>query len=797
MLDCILLLVLSSCSDQSGSSISPILAGVQDDSLTVINDYMEILAVYDAVIDPVEKTFQVTPVERNSQFHFPLTQLYPNILQITGYGWTPNFWADIKLKHPFPGSGIDAFDPRVIAILPANSGVSFSYPVFNCISNNRVLHNPDGYTKLFDDLGGTIPGNTNPFKAYFKGQSYRRWSSTVATEETQRWQMDINGFGGPLQFKLVVDVSTNYPALAQPVVDNAPEPVQIAASIGAGLTSYGGSAPLEVTFLDWQGPAEIKCKVESPDLFTGGMQLFYSRPGPNPNEYVFSGTIVNSLLAPTGNHSVLIAAWDIPQNIHIFYETTASVSDSIPVNGELLWAKPAGGTNVDLGYGVAALSNDSFVATGYFMGTTATFGKGDIYETVLTNSSSVFEEIFVARYNSNGAVEWAKKAGGEYSDISRGIATLSDNSIVITGYFQGSATFGPGEINQTVLTFDGYTDIFIARYNTDGSLAWAKRAGGIGSDFGNGITTLSDNSIVITGSYEESATFGEGEPNETVLTGYSTFFIAKYNPDGSLAWAKQTGGSSGGGIGYGIAKDSNNSPVVTGYFAGSLIFGPGEINQTVLTSVNAGQDVFVAKFNQNGILTWAKQAGGASDDRGYAITSLSDNSTIATGYYEYEATFGKGEPNQTLLTGSYDIFISKFNPDGTLAWAKQAGGESGYGEGYSVATRTDNTIVATGRFSGDALFGQGDPNQTVLIDEDGAYDIFVARYNANGTLVWAKSAMGENFNMGYGITTLSDNSSVVTGNFYGTVTFGQGESNETFLNCEAYSYDIFIARFAP
>ena len=315
--------------------ISPEPAGLPDfltiDSFESASN-LALLAVYDAAINPIAKTFTVTPSQRAPDYHFPLTQLYPNVLQIVGYGWTPNFWADIKLTHPFPGSGIDAFDPRVIAILPANPGVSFNYPIFNCIGNNSVVVEPDGYTKLFDNLGGSIPGNTNPFKAYFKDQPYRIWSSTGVTSETQRWNLNLAGFGGPMQFKLVVDVSTNYSNPSQPIVDNAPEPVETSTTISTGLTPDGGTAFVEVTLLDWQGASNTECKVECPPLFNSAIQLFYSHSGPNPNEYIFSGTISNALLAPEGEYDVLITAWDTPTDIHIFDEAIALVDDDIAFN---------------------------------------------------------------------------------------------------------------------------------------------------------------------------------------------------------------------------------------------------------------------------------------------------------------------------------------------------------------------------------------------------------------------------------------------------------------------------------
>jgi len=287
-----------------------------------------VLAVSDASIDPISKTFTITQSNRTSDYHFPLTQLYPNVITITRYGFTPNFWADIKITHPLPNSGIDGFDPRVIAILPANPGVSMNYPTLNVVANDSVVLNPDGYTKLYDAIGGSIPGNTNPFLAYFKHVEYRRWfsSGTGMTSDTRRWEMDIDGFGGPMIFKLVVDVSTNYPNQPMQVVDNAPEPVQIEAIIGNGLTPDGGSASIDVTLLDWQGETGIGgVVVEAPDLFNGTVSLAYSQPGPNPNEYVFSGQITNELLAPAGRFRVMIAAWDVDTGIFMYKQVTGYI----------------------------------------------------------------------------------------------------------------------------------------------------------------------------------------------------------------------------------------------------------------------------------------------------------------------------------------------------------------------------------------------------------------------------------------------------------------------------------------
>jgi len=327
----ILALTLFSCSRNT----SPVEPGadfnaIPDSSAT---GNRSIIAVYDMTIDPVAQTVEISQSDRTAEYHFPLTSIYPNVVKIAGFGWTPNLWVDIKLSHPFPGSAICGFDPRVIAVLPANNGVSFFYPTINAKANHSVMLDPDGYTKLFDNVGGSIPGNANPFKAYFKGQPYRAWYGKGVTQETQRWNLNIAGFGGPVTYKLVVDVSSNYPNAPQPVIDNCPEPYTIDMEVGSGLTDEGGSATIDVMINDWQGIAGVGgVMVEAPHLFNGIVNLSYLAPGPLPNEYAYQGTITNSKLAPAGDYKFLIATWDSATQVAMLNEFDITVYPKGPYN---------------------------------------------------------------------------------------------------------------------------------------------------------------------------------------------------------------------------------------------------------------------------------------------------------------------------------------------------------------------------------------------------------------------------------------------------------------------------------
>ena len=214
-------------------------------------------------------------------------------------------------------------------------------------------------------------------------------------------------------------------------------------------------------------------------------------------------------------------------------------------DGILAWAKPAGGTGSDVSHGIASLADGSFLVTGSFEGAT-TFGPGETHQTTLVSAGE--SDIFIARYNADGTLAWARRAGGVHACGAYGVAALADGSFLVTGYFADMATFGPGDPKETILTSKGALDIFVARYHADGTLAWAKRAGGMSAEQAYGVAAFADGSSCIAGEFWGAATFEPGEPGETTLTptGSSDMFIARYRADGTLAWARQIGRASCG-----------------------------------------------------------------------------------------------------------------------------------------------------------------------------------------------------------------------------------------------------------
>jgi hypothetical protein len=392
------------------------------------------------------------------------------------------------------------------------------------------------------------------------------------------------------------------------------------------------------------------------------------------------------------------------------------------------------------------------------------------------------------------SLAWAKRAGGANFDQGEGISVDSAGNSHVTGWFTGSATFGPGEANETTLTSVG-SDVFVAKYGGNGSLLWVRQASGPPENRGEAIAVDGAGNSYVTGVFRFGITFHNGTALPGFASGVTDLFVVKYDGSGNLVWARQAGLDFIPGVvdvgkhGRGISVDSDGASYVTGHFGTDL----GEMS------------VFVAKYDTNGNLLWVKHASNdgvvSSLATGSAISVDAAGASYVTGRFSGSITFGPGEATQMTLTsaGFYELFVAKYSASGTLLWARRAGGVGSGVEGEGISVDSAGNSHVTGSFSGNATFGPGGANETTLIGVSVQQDIFLAKYDTSGALVWAKQASGPGNNYGLAISVDGAGNSHVTGGFEISVTFGPGEANETTLiNATPVVgglYDILVAKY--
>lgn len=397
----------------------------------------------------------------------------------------------------------------------------------------------------------------------------------------------------------------------------------------------------------------------------------------------------------------------------------------------------------------------------------STDATGKTYSYTGTLPENVTFNTATGVFTGPGGSEWSiapMKGGGTGWDAGKAVAVAADGSILVTGNFQGTASFG-----STTLTSAGAYDVFVGKISAAGTWLWALRAGGTGDDDGRGISASSDGSVLITGSFSDSATFGS-----TTLTssGVADIFTAKVSSSGSWTWVTKAGASNYD-YGNGIVAAPDGSALVTGQFASfAAKFGSTTFNSS------GNYDVFIAKISAAGTWLWAVRAGGSNIDESHAVALLPGGGAAITGIFTGTATFGS-----TTLTsaGNTDMFIARISDSGTWTWAVRAGGATAE-TGTGIAAGSDGSIVATGSFRGTATFG------STMLTSAGTTDVFVAKLTSTGDWTWTVRAGGTMDEAATGIAIADDGSAVVTGSIAGTSTFGSTTVTSTA------GADVFVAK---
>jgi pimeloyl-ACP methyl ester carboxylesterase len=297
----------------------------------------------------------------------------------------------------------------------------------------------------------------------------------------------------------------------------------------------------------------------------------------------------------------------------------------------------------------------------------------------------------------------------------------------------------------------GGADIFIAKYDPYGTLLWAKNAGGSGYDYGCGITLDNTGNIYAVGFFNGTS-YWDGIAKTSSSQG--DMFIAKYDTYGNVRWVR-TGdvGESNYLFGIGVDKVGNN--YVSTKFSNDLHFEGAPV-----VSSNGGNDMVLIKYDSSGNFKWIKTSGGIGDDGGNKTVVDPDGNILIAGYFSDEALFG----NKTLIAhGSFDIFAAKYSSSGEIIWVKQFGG-TGSQSAWGLCTDEKSNCYITGWFSGTGAFD----NTTIVSSGDA--DAYLIKYDKNGNLIWIEpTAIGLDKQVGTDV--------FVKGNDIAISGYYQGEMN--------------------
>ena len=380
-------------------------------------------------------------------------------------------------------------------------------------------------------------------------------------------------------------------------------------------------------------------------------------------------------------------------------------------SGNVDWAARQEGGGDDEGGGVATDSQNNVFMTGKNGSQGISFySAGNNDGASFTLPGGAGNGSFLAKYSNNGSVSWAARQEGGGDDEGRGVATDSQNNVYMTGQngSTGISFYSTGNNDGASFTLPGGAGdgSFLAKYSNNGSVEWAARQDGGGTDSGRGVATDSQNNVFMVGyNGAHGISFYSAGNNDGVSftlpggTGTGSF-LAKYSNSGSVSWAaRQEGGGSD--ISYGVATDSQNNVFMTGYNSASGITfysSEGSVGPSVTIPSGTNTGSFLAKYTNSGLVEWAARQAGGGNDAGFDVATDSQNNVFMVGFFNNSVSgisfYNQGYPNNPVFTlekiGASDdsTFTSKYNSKGEFQWAAVIGPSvSGKtNTGYSIAT---------------------------------------------------------------------------------------------------------------
>lgn len=401
--------------------------------------------------------------------------------------------------------------------------------------------------------------------------------------------------------------------------------------------------------------------------------------------------------------------------------------------GQLQWAISFGSAGVDIPHSVTTDASGNVYVVGYYSGT-CDFDPGAGNTTIAGTGGTAegARDGFIVKFNANGIFQWVKtyaNAGTEENCF--GVDADDAGSVYVTGVFQGTVSF-----DAYTLTTNGVQDIVLAKLNTNnGSTTWAYGVGSAAQDEGSAVEIDKMGNIIFTGYFSQSF---DADPSATTSTltsagSFDTYFL-KFNPAGSLLGAYKFGGNGADIVAPGgLAIDNSNNIYICGNFTGTCNFGGAS------KTSNGGQDLFVVKFNNNGVYQSYISAGGLEGDQCHRLAVDATGNMYITGWFRNTTDFGNGKILNALATaGGHDIYFAKYSGTGVCQWVHRAGGNGSGTDELSLGTTVDlvgiDKVVFGGRFQGSDDFDP-DPSATKSLSSNGMGDIWIGIYNtSNGYL---------------------------------------------------------------
>ncbi len=313
--------------------------------------------------------------------------------------------------------------------------------------------------------------------------------------------------------------------------------------------------------------------------------------------------------------------------------------------------------------------------------------------------SSDYRSAFVRKYDAAGTERWTRQFSSSAPVDGHAVSVDRDNGVIVSGVFSTATQVD----ETTIITIDA----FLRKLDAQGADVWTLPFGTLGDEGAAYVALDTGGNIYVGGD-----TLGQFDGQ--TAKGGADLYLQKYAADRTPLWPPRQIGSEGNDTAVEVAVDRNGNAVIVGFTEGALT-----------PEANAGlSDAFVTKYDAEGRLRWTDQFGTLGEDAALGVAFDDSGNVIVVGYVN--GALPGSDPH-----GDQDVFVRKYDSDGTELWTHQIG-----------TPQYDDATVVRIDASASIFLGGRTVNTT---DDLGDYDAYVSQLDANGAVLqrWLLPSPGD------------------------------------------------------
>ena len=328
-------------------------------------------------------------------------------------------------------------------------------------------------------------------------------------------------------------------------------------------------------------------------------------------------------------------------------------------------------------------------------------------------------------------IDFIQTLGGSKNDALSSVKKTADGGYIVAGFTQSNDFDIDSKTNESF-------DFLVSKFSFDNTLEWQKTFGGSDDDRAADIVQTLDGGFAVLG-YSKSS-----DINVSENAGAQDFWLLKISSLGSLLWEK-TFGFSGTDFGTALLATKDGGFLITGVLDVSSSGGQGNAKSTAVN--HSGGDYWVIKTDLTGNLEWSRFFGGSFTEIPLGIVETDDHNFIIAGSSDSD------DFNISNNLGTYDFWIIKIAPTGSLIWEKSFGG-SEIDEARAITTSSDGNFM---------VVGDTRSSDIDISENKGAADVWIVKFSTEGSLIWEKTIGGTSFDTARAIYKTQDNGFLIAG----------------------------------